>query len=97
MHMRSPLSQAGSGSRSLGVIMQRPKVGDVILRGSPGAGFVLLDAATEDHIAGPAQFSRALQFALALGALTIWRELLDQAGQAIGPPVQITKGHAISR
>jgi hypothetical protein len=77
--------------------MQGPKVGDVILRGSPSAGFILLHAATEDFIAGPAQFSRALQFALALGAIDIWRELLDQAGHAIGPPVQVNKGHAASR
>ncbi len=77
--------------------MQGPKVGDVILRGSPSAGFILLDAATEDRIAGPAQFSRAVQLALALGATYIWRELLDQAGHAIRPPVQISKGHAASR
>ena len=77
--------------------MQGPKVGDVILRGSPSAGFVLLDAATELQIAGPAQFSRAVQFALALGAIDIWRELLDQAGRAIGPPVHISRGHAASR
>jgi hypothetical protein len=71
--------------------MQGPKVGDVILRGSPRAGFILLDAATEDRIAGPAQFSRAVQLALALGATDIWRELLDQAGHAIGPPESIGK------
>jgi len=32
-----------------------------------------------------------VQLALALGATDIWRELLDQAGRAVGPPVPIGK------
>ena len=67
-----------------------PQPGSVILRGS-GGYFELVDAGSHAHIAGPVQWSRAVQLAKAHGATAIWRQDLDERGRPIGPPYLIRR------
>ena len=62
-----------------------PKPGDVILRLSHDGRVVLIEALTEQHIAGPMQRSRALQLARAHGAIGVWQQVLDARGRPLGP------------
>jgi hypothetical protein len=66
-----------------------PQPGDLVLRGSFSAGFEIVDAATEEHIAGPMQLSRAIQAAKAYGAIALWQQNVDDRGRALGRPQRI--------
>ena len=66
-----------------------PRLGDVVLRGSLSTGFEIVDAITNQHIAGPMQLSRAIQAAKAYGAITLWQQHVDDRGRPIGEPARI--------
>lgn len=66
-----------------------PRPGDVTLRLSHDGRVVLIDALTDQHIAGPMQRSRALQLARAHGAVGVWHQVVDDRGQPFGPPVRL--------
>jgi hypothetical protein len=66
-----------------------PKSGDVILRDSPDGRVVLIDAITDQHIAGPVQRSRAVQLARAHGAIGLWQQVVDDRGRPLGPPARL--------
>ena len=64
-------------------------MGDLVLRGSFSAGFEIVDALTEQHVAGPMQLSRAIQAAKAYGAIALWRQNVDDRGRPLGQPQRI--------
>jgi hypothetical protein len=66
-----------------------PQPGDLILRESSAGGFEIVDAITDEHIAGPMQLSRAIQAAKAYGAITLWQQNVDHRGRALGRPQRI--------
>ena len=62
-----------------------PQPGDVILRGSPADGFLLVDAQTGVLIAGPVfTFEAVFEAAERHGAHALWRESLDERGRPLG-------------
>jgi hypothetical protein len=67
-----------------------PQPGSVILRGS-GGYFELVEAGSDVHIAGPVQWSRALQLAKAHGATSVWQQELDENGRPLGAPFLIRR------
>jgi hypothetical protein len=70
--------------------IQTPQPGSVILRGS-GGYFELVDAGSHTHIAGPVQWSRAIQLARAHGANAVWQQDLDEHGRPLGAPFLIRR------
>lgn len=96
--MRSPRpSYLAWVDRGLGIRARRhrqpavshPQLGDVVLRGSFSAGFEIVDAITDRHIAGPMQLSRAIQVAKAHGASGLWQQSVDDRGRPLGPPTRL--------
>lgn len=67
-----------------------PQRGDVLLRGSFRAGFEIVDAITDRHIAGPMQLSRAIQVAKAHGAIGLWQQSVDDRGRPLGAPSRLS-------
>jgi hypothetical protein len=67
-----------------------PQPGSVVLRGRDGY-FELIDAESQAHIAGPVQWSRAVQLAKAHGATTVWQQNLDERGRPLGAPFKIAR------
>ena len=56
--------------------------GDLILRGSPADGFLLIDAVTRTAVAGPLfTFSQVFRVAREYGAQALWREAVDDRGR----------------
>ena len=70
--------------------IRTPQPGSVILKGS-GGYFELVDAGSHAHIAGPVQWSRAIQLAMAHGAKAVWQQDLDEHGRPLGPPFLIRR------
>jgi len=62
-----------------------PKLGDVLLRGTPDTGFVLVDAVTLQHVAGPLpSLPAAVEAAQRHGAPAIWQQAVDNRGRPLG-------------
>ena len=54
--------------------------------GRSSTGFEIVDAITDQHIAGPMQLSRAIQAAKAYGAITLWQQTsMTGAGPSVNP------------
>ena len=49
----------------------------------------MLDAVTENHIAGPVHLSLAIQLARAQGPGVDWQQNSDERGRPVGPPLRI--------
>ena len=80
--------------------MSVPQVGDILIR--PRADtFLLEDAVTGEHVAGPLRgFMLAVGAARMRGARTIWQQNVDAWGQPFGDPFELPElpaAHAIEQ
>jgi hypothetical protein len=68
------------------------QTGDVLIRGSAGTGFEVLDAVSGDHLAAFATFNEALAFAAKAGG-AVWQQATDNRGRRMGDPMVIRPRH----
>ena len=67
-----------------------PERGDLMLRGSFGQGFEVLDAETMHPVVeGVHSLAEALAFAQQRGPCTLWQLNVDDRGRMIGAPFRI--------
>jgi hypothetical protein len=72
------------------IVMSLPEPGDIVIRGTTGNGFELLEPITLKHLAGPfASFAVAVVAARAHGAKSVWQLSVDHRGRALGEPFRL--------
>jgi hypothetical protein len=71
--------------------MLSPTRGDVILRGSIGGAFLVLDAITKHRVAGPLPLQEAVGFARQLGARNIFQQPVDGRGRFLADPLHLER------
>jgi hypothetical protein len=68
--------------------MAEPQAGDVLIRGSAGTGFEVLDAVSREHLTAFATFEQAIAFTgKRKGA--VWQQATDNRGRPMGEPIVI--------
>ena len=71
-------------------MMSQPIAGDILIRAATTRGFVVVDAITGRHIAGPFEtFSCALSAAKAKRPGSIWQQSVDHRGRRMGDPIRL--------
>jgi hypothetical protein len=71
--------------------MFSPTRGDVILRGSIGGAFLVMDAITMHRVTGPLPLQEAVGFARELGARTIFQQPVDGRGRILADPLRLER------
>jgi hypothetical protein len=64
-----------------------PHIGDVVVRDAVAGGYLILDLATQQRLAGP--YHSIADAALKAWQLCdghVWREAADRRGRSLGPP-----------
>jgi hypothetical protein len=69
--------------------MMKLPIGDVVVRGSLSQGFIVLDATSRRRLAGPLGLGDALAAAKSHAKGSIWQEIVDDRGRALGLPMKI--------
>lgn len=71
-------------------MMSQPIAGDILIRAATTRGFVVVDAITGQHIAGPFEtFTCALSAAKAKRPGSIWQQSVDHRGRRMGDPIRL--------
>ena len=70
--------------------MSVPQIGDILIRNLGTDRFVLVDAVTGKHLAGPVKgFAVAVTIAQQRGARAIWQQNTDERGRPLGDPFKL--------
>lgn len=69
--------------------MFTPSPGDLILRASIGGAFHVVDATTQDRVAGPLPLTAALAYLNQPGVPHVFQQTVDLRGRLLGDPVRL--------